>query len=130
MKDDFDAMREKLTPEEYHTTQQGGTDAPFTGRYVHNKESGTYTCIVCGNLLFDSSTKFESGSGWPSFYDLAQSGAVTIHNDTTHGMVRDEVRCARCGAHLGHLFPDGPKDKTGLRYCINSTGLDFRPDSQ
>lgn len=115
----------KLTPEQFHTTQEGGTDAPFTGKYLHNTETGTYNCVVCGNLLFDSATKFESGSGWPSFYDLAKENAVEIRRDTSHGMERDEVVCAKCGAHLGHVFPDGPQDKTGLRYCVNSTALDF-----
>lgn len=120
----------KLAPEEYNTTQEGGTDAPFTGRYVHNDKTGTYHCVVCGNLLFDSHTKFESGSGWPSFYDLASKQAVEIKSDSSHNMSRDEVVCAECGAHLGHLFPDGPEDKTGLRYCINSSGLSFEENKK
>ncbi|MEX0933582.1 MAG: peptide-methionine (R)-S-oxide reductase MsrB [Candidatus Paceibacterota bacterium] len=118
-------LKSKLTPEEYHTTQEGGTDAPFTGTFVHNHEDGTYSCVVCNNLLFNSETKFDSGSGWPSFYDLAHSQAIEIKKDTSHNMNRDEVVCAKCGSHLGHLFSDGPRDKTGLRYCINSSGLRF-----
>lgn len=121
-------LKKRLTPEQYHTTQEKGTEAPFTGKYLHNHQAGTYHCIVCDNLLFDSETKFESGSGWPSFYDLAQKQAVSIEPDHSHGMIRDEVVCAKCGAHLGHLFPDGPGDKTGLRYCINSSGLRFKAD--
>lgn len=118
-------LKTKLTREQYHTTQEGGTDAPFTGEYLHNHEDGTYACVVCGNILFDSETKFESGSGWPSFYDLANTSAVKIKHDDSHGMIRDEVVCANCGAHLGHVFTDGPRDKTGLRYCVNSSGLKF-----
>lgn len=118
-------IKNKLSPEEYHTTQEGGTDAPFSGKFVHNTADGTYHCVVCGNLLFNSDTKFDSKSGWPSFYDLAEAKAVEIKSDTSHNMNRDEVVCAKCGAHLGHLFPDGPSNKTGLRYCINSSGLRF-----
>jgi peptide-methionine (R)-S-oxide reductase len=117
-----------LTPEEYHSTQEKGTDAPYTGLYVHNDKAGTYHCVVCGNLLFDSNTKFESGSGWPSFYDLAQKNSVEIIPDHSHGMKREEVVCKKCGAHLGHLFLDGPKQTTGLRYCINSSGLNFNSE--
>lgn len=126
MEENKNSLKARLTPEQYHTTQEGGTDAPFTGKYLHNDEDGIYSCIVCGNTLFDSETKFESHSGWPSFYDLAHSGAVEIRRDSSHGMVRDEVVCANCGAHLGHVFPDGPQDKTGLRYCVNSSGLSFK----
>jgi peptide-methionine (R)-S-oxide reductase len=125
MKTDKNNLKIKLAPEEYHSTQEKGTDAPFTGRYVHNDKTGTYHCVVCGNLLFNSNTKYDSDSGWPSFYDLAQANAVEIRSDTSHNMNRDEVVCTRCGAHLGHLFSDGPIDKTGLRYCINSSGLSF-----
>lgn len=129
MKTNKNNLEEKLTPEQYHTTQEGGTDAPFTGRYLHNTDSGAYSCIVCGNPLFNSETKYDSGSGWPSFYDLAQANAIEIRQDTSHGMIRDEVVCAKCGAHLGHLFSDGPRDKTGLRYCINSSALNFKKDN-
>jgi peptide-methionine (R)-S-oxide reductase len=123
-------LKNILTPEEYRTTQERGTDAPFTGRYVHNNKTGTYHCVVCGNLLFDSHTKFESGSGWPSFYDLAHEGAVSIILDQSHGISREEVVCKKCGAHLGHIFQDGPKETTGLRYCINSSGLTFSGETK
>jgi peptide-methionine (R)-S-oxide reductase len=128
MRNDKGLKLDNLTPEEYHTTQEKGTDAPFMGRYVHNEKSGSYHCVVCGNLLFDSDTKFDSGSGWPSFYDLASKKAVEIKPDSSHNMNRDEVVCAECGAHLGHLFLDGPKQTTGLRYCINSSGLNFNSE--
>lgn len=128
MKKDTSTLKNNISADAYHTTQEKGTDAPFTGRYVHNDKAGTYHCVVCGNLLFDSHTKFDSGSGWPSFYDLASKKAVEIINDSSHNMSRDEVVCAECGAHLGHLFPDGPSEKTGLRYCINSSGLNFKEE--
>lgn len=102
------------------------TEAPFTGKFLHNKDEGAYTCINCGSELFSSDTKFDSGSGWPSFYDVAKTGAVKLVNDTSHGMQRTEVVCAHCGVHLGHVFEDGPADKTGKRYCINSVCLDFK----
>jgi peptide-methionine (R)-S-oxide reductase len=115
--------KNKLTPEQYYVCHDGGTESPFSGKFVNHHEKGTYTCVVCGNELFSSDTKFDSGSGWPSFYDIANSKAVTRREDKSHGMIRTEVLCGRCGAHLGHVFPDGPKP-TGERYCINSVALD------
>ncbi len=120
-----DELKEKLTDEEYHVTQEKGTEAPFTGKYVDHHEKGMYACKVCGTLLFSSDTKFDSGTGWPSF-DKALPGAVLFHEDTTLGMNRTEVTCANCGAHLGHKFNDGPADTTGERFCLNSCSLDFK----
>lgn len=117
--------REELTPQQYAVLRQQATERPFTGEYVHNKAAGTYHCAACGQALFSSDTKFESGSGWPSFWDVAEQGTVELREDRSHGMVRTEVVCSRCGSHLGHLFEDGPRDTTGLRYCINSLALDF-----
>lgn len=117
--------RERLTDEQYHVLREAGTEPPFTGRYVDNHEDGEYRCAGCGERLFDSGAKFESGSGWPSFAEPA-SPAVTEHPDTSHGMRRVEVRCAKCDGHLGHVFPDGP-GPGGLRYCVNSASLDFKP---
>ncbi|MAS33394.1 MAG: peptide-methionine (R)-S-oxide reductase [Anaerolineaceae bacterium] len=119
--------REQLTPDQYAVLRQAGTERPFSGEYVHNKVDGTYRCAACGNELFSSETKFESGSGWPSFWDMMEEGSVELRQDNSHGMVRTEVVCARCGSHLGHLFDDGPRETTGLRYCINSLALDFDP---
>ncbi|HUQ13441.1 MAG TPA: peptide-methionine (R)-S-oxide reductase MsrB [Novosphingobium sp.] len=119
--------REKLTPEQYRVLRQAGTERAFTGEYEKNKAEGEYRCAGCGAPLFASDTKFESGSGWPSFTAPAAPGAVEEHRDTAHGMVRTEVRCAKCEGHLGHLFPDGPRDAGGLRYCMNSAALDFKP---
>ena len=118
--------RERLTPEQYHVLRQGGTERAFTGAYEKNKAAGDYTCAGCGAPLFTSDTKYDSGSGWPSFYAPLESEVVDEHRDTAHGMVRTEVRCARCDGHLGHVFPDGPAP-TGLRYCMNSASLDFIP---
>jgi peptide-methionine (R)-S-oxide reductase len=121
--------KENLTPEQYHIMREKGTDAPFTGQYDHNEEPGMYQCAACNVTLFSSDTKFDSGSGWPSFYDVAQTGTVELHDDKSFGMTRTEALCANCGAHLGHVFDDGPRDKTGQRYCINSTSLKFVPKS-
>lgn len=117
--------REKLTPEQYKIVREKGTEAPFTGEYVNNHDDGVYRCVACGAELFSSGTKFESGSGWPSFYDVVKAGTVELHEDTSMFMVRTEATCANCGAHLGHVFDDGPADKTGQRYCINSCALKF-----
>jgi len=116
-----------LTPDQIKVTRYGGTEEAFTGKYVDNHEKGMYKCIVCGQELFSSNTKFDSGSGWPSFDDPVNKEHVELLEDNSHGMNRTEVRCKRCGAHLGHLFNDGPKETTGMRYCINSCSLDFKP---
>ena len=118
--------REQLTPEEYHVAREAGTERPFSGRYVDEKRPGTYRCVGCGLPLFDAATKFESGTGWPSFYQPIEPNRVAEHDDTSFGMRRTEVLCARCDSHLGHVFPDGPKP-TGLRYCMNSLSLAFEP---
>lgn len=116
-------IKAALSPEEYKVLREKGTEAPFSGEYVHEKADGTYACKVCGNELFSSDAKFDSGTGWPSF-DQALPGAIEQHADNTHGMRRVEITCARCGSHLGHVFDDGPT-KTGKRYCINSVCLDL-----
>lgn len=112
-----------LTPEQFNILREKGTEAPFTGEYVHEKADGTYACVACGNPLFSSEAKFDSGTGWPSF-DNALPGAIEQHRDATLGMVRTEIRCARCGGHLGHVFDDGPT-ATGKRFCINSVCLEL-----
>ena len=116
--------RRQLTPEQYAVTRRKGTEPPFTGRYVHSKEDGVYRCAGCGAELFNSDTKFESGTGWPSFYEPAEGSNIEVIEDRSHGMVRTEVVCGSCGGHLGHVFPDGPQP-TGLRYCMNSCSLDL-----
>ena len=120
--------REELSPERYRVLREKGTEPPFTGAYTHSKETGLYKCGACGNELFRSDAKFNSGTGWPSFTEPSVAEAVRLEDDTSHGMVRTEVLCARCGSHLGHVFPDGP-GPGGQRYCINSLSLDLEPDA-
>jgi peptide-methionine (R)-S-oxide reductase len=123
---DRDELRTRLSPIQYAVTVEAATEPPYTGVYWDNHEQGVYRCVVCQAPLFDSDSKFESGTGWPSFSDIVEQGRVATREDRSHGMVRTEVTCGNCGAHLGHLFPDGP-NPTGLRYCINSAALDLGP---
>ncbi|HXG26126.1 MAG TPA: peptide-methionine (R)-S-oxide reductase MsrB [Candidatus Binatia bacterium] len=123
---DYEARLRELTPLQYAVTQHGDTERAFTGIYWDNHDAGTYRCVVCRTPLFDSDTKYESGTGWPSFYDVIESGRVATREDNSFGMRRIEARCGTCGAHLGHVFPDGPHP-TGLRYCMNSASLEFEP---
>jgi peptide-methionine (R)-S-oxide reductase len=123
-----EALRARLTDDQMHITQEKGTEQAFTGKYHDCKLDGTYVCVCCGATLFESVTKFDSGSGWPSFWAPTEDSSVKIETDTSHGTVRQEVLCAQCSAHLGHVFPDGP-EPSGQRYCINSGSLDLEPES-
>jgi len=118
--------RKQLSPEQFYVTRKAGTEPAFTGKYYKTRDKGMYACVCCGQPLFSSDTKYESGSGWPSFYQPVGEGAVEELTDSSHGMARTEVRCSSCNAHLGHVFEDGPAP-TGLRYCMNSAALDLKP---
>jgi peptide-methionine (R)-S-oxide reductase len=124
-----EGWKEKLSEEQYKVLREKGTEAPGTGKYLHEKASGVYTCAACGNPLFASDAKFDSGTGWPSF-DQALPGAVEMHTDDAHGMSRTEVACAKCQSHLGHVFNDGPKETTGQRFCMNSVCLDLKEEGK
>ncbi len=126
MKLSDDEWKTKLTPEQYHILREKGTEAPFTGKLLNQHGTGDFICAACGAVVFKSDTKFDSGSGWPSFYDPANTEAVKLTEDTSLGMHRVEVQCANCGSHLGHVFNDAPDQPTGMRFCINSAALDFK----
>ncbi len=119
-------FKKKLTPEQYHILREKGTEAPFSGKLLNEKGTGDFVCMACGAVVFKSDTKFDSGSGWPSFYDPANTSAVKLEQDSSLGMSRTEVICANCGSHLGHMFEDAPDQPTGQRFCINSAALDFK----
>lgn len=127
--DDDDLWKKKLTPQQFEITRRGGTERPYSGYYLNNKDDGVYSCICCGTILFDSKTKFNSHSGWPSFTDPYDNKVIKSLIDNSHFMTRTEVRCSKCDSHLGHVFPDGPGE-SGLRYCINSISLDFIKDQK
>ncbi len=122
--------KDKLSPEQFSVCREAGTERPFTGKYWDEKRPGMYYCSACGAKLFSSETKYDSGSGWPSFYDVADKNAVELKRDISHGMIRTEVICKKCGAHLGHVFDDGPRETTGKRYCINSVSLLHEKDKK
>ncbi len=121
-------LKKILEHETYRVTQEKGTEAPFTGKYDHHFEDGKYQCVVCGAELFTSETKYDSGCGWPAFFGPAAADSVKYTNDFSHGMQRVEITCAKCGSHLGHVFPDGPIDRGGQRYCVNSVSLEFKKE--
>lgn len=121
--------KKKLSPEQYKVLREKETESPFSGKLLYNKKKGKYVCAACGNVIFDSSTKFDSSCGWPSFYD-AKKGSVEIKNDLSHGMIRREVLCTKCGSHLGHVFKDAPQTPTGNRFCINSLALNFKENGK
>ena len=122
--------KKELTPEQYEVLRQKGTERAGTGRYLHNKETGIYTCAACDNPVFKSTTKYESHSGWPSFTAPYSDNSVKVEMDRSYGMIREEILCANCGSHLGHRFPDGPQDQGGQRYCINSLSMDFKKEEE